>query len=131
MSMNKLFLIPLIFLLISGGCAGTQKTATIELYRNPSVGDYYECTISPEGVVHRVSREYISAAPPQEPSFTGVGGTSVWTFEAIAEGEAEIVVYNHFRGGPPQKVVTYKAVVDDKLNLTLTEWERHGDGREF
>jgi len=116
-------------LIVFAGCAGTPKTATIELYGNPSVGDSYSCTISPEGVVRQVSRNYASHAPRRGPPIAGVGGTSAWTFEAIAEGEAEIVVYNHYRGGTPRRVVTYKALVDDKLNLTLTEWKRHGDGR--
>jgi len=113
-------------LIVFAGCAGTPKTATIELYGNPSVGDSYSCTISPEGVVRQVSSKYRGTGIL---FLAGTGGKSIWTFKAIAEGEAEIVVYNHFRGGTPRRVVTYKALVDNKKKLTLTELQRHGDGR--
>jgi predicted secreted protein len=119
---KKVYAIPLISFLLFCGCAGISKTAKIEMRGNPSVGDSYECTVAPEGIVREVSHKYKSDA---KPLVVGAGGTFMWTFEAIAAGEAEIVVYNRFRGGKPEKAVTYKAVVDSGNNLTLTEWRRH------
>jgi len=100
------------------------KTVKIELSFNSSIGDMYECVISPEGVVRQASREYSSGTAP------GSEGKYIVTFEAVSEGKAEIVVYNHFRfSATGKKVVTYKAVVDSENNLTLTVLEYHGDGR--
>jgi hypothetical protein len=118
--MNKklLLIVPLVFMLFSG-CVGMQGRGQLELSANQSVGDIYKCVISPEGVVRELSSKYVSKG-----SFIGVtggGGKYIFTFEAMAEGEAEIIIYNHFRGGEPRKVAAYKATVDNKKKLTLTE----------
>jgi len=62
------------------------KTATIELSFNTSIGDMYEWVISPEGVAREVSRKYSGGTAP------GSEGKYTVTFEAVSEGEAEIVV---------------------------------------
>lgn len=108
------------------------KTVRIELDFNSSIGDMYELVISPEGVVRDASREYRngSSSRPNEPPAVGAWGTYTATFEAVSEGEAEIVVYNHYRfSATGKKVITYKAIVDSENNLTLTVLEYHGDGR--
>jgi predicted secreted protein len=51
----------------------------------------------------------------------GIGGKYIFEFEAIAEGEAEITVYNNFRRRDSIHIITYKAVVDKKSKVTLTE----------
>jgi hypothetical protein len=136
--MNKklCFIIPLVAFVVFLNCAGTQnkettnqKTAQIELSFNTSIGDMYEWVVSPEGVVREVSREYNSGTDASKIPTPGSGTKCTVTFEAVAKGEAEIVVYNRYRFGSPKKVVTYKAVVDSENNLTLTVWEQHGDGR--
>jgi len=108
--------------LLSLGCsmAQEQKTATIELEANATTGYTWVYTMSPENVIRLVSNEYVPDKTNE--GITGAGGKQVFTFEAIAEGEAELV-FSYLRewetGVPPLKTVTYKAVVDKKNNLTL------------
>ncbi|MDR0516979.1 MAG: protease inhibitor I42 family protein, partial [Fibromonadaceae bacterium] len=83
------FALPLVSALLIG-CSSTEK---IELQGNQSVGDDYHCTISPKGVVREASRKYDLMPLP----IAGIGGKYIFEFEAIAEGEAEITVYNNFR----------------------------------
>jgi len=107
---------------LSFGCSMTQeqKTATIELEANATTGYTWVYTISPEGVIRLVSNEYVP--DKNNEGITGAGGKQVFTFEAIAEGEAELV-FSYLRewetGKPPLKTETYKAIVDNKNNLTL------------
>jgi len=100
--------------------AHEQKTATVELESNATTGYSWDCTISPESVIRLVSDEYIP--DKNNEGITGAGGKQIFTFEAIAEGEAELV-FSYLRkwetGVPPLKTVTYKAIVDNKNNLTL------------
>ena len=108
--------------LLSQGCsmAQEQKTATVELEANATTGYAWVCTMSPENVIRLVSDEYIP--DKNNEGITGAGGKQVFTFEAIAEGEAELV-FSYLRKWetdvPPLKTETYKAVVDKKNNLTL------------
>ena len=108
--------------LLSLGCsmAQEQKTAKVELDANATTGYTWVCTITPDGVIHEVSSEYIP--DKNNEGITGAGGKQIFTFEAIAEGEAELV-FSYLRewetGIPPLKTVTYKAIVDNKNNLTL------------
>jgi hypothetical protein len=93
------------------GCAGTAK---LKIEGNQSVGDDWECTVTPEGVVRVVSSKYHIYLP-----FPGMHGEFIFKFKAIAEGEAEICLTNHFRGTPRESIM-YKAVVDRRKRLTLT-----------
>jgi hypothetical protein len=109
---KKLFLfLPFVFILLSG-CSSTVK---IKLYGNKSAGDNYGSIISPEGIVREVSHTYRILLP-----FPGMSGNFYFTFEAIAEGEAQIIVYNRFRGKKPIPIAVYKAVVDKQKRLSLT-----------
>ena len=106
------------------GCAGMQarKTETIELEGNPTTGYTWVYSMSPEGVVAEVSNEYI---PDQTaPGVVGSGGKFVFTFEAVAAGEAELV-FSYLRTWegtiPALRTAIYRAIVDNKNNLTLTE----------
>jgi hypothetical protein len=109
---KKLFLlIPLILILLSG-CSNTVK---IKLYGNKSAGDNYGSIITPEGIVREVSHTYKILLP-----FPGMSGNFYFTFQAIAEGEAQIIVYNRFRGKKPVPIAIYKAVVDRQKRLSLT-----------
>lgn len=109
---TKIFLyIPLIFILLSG-CSNTVK---IKLYGNKSAGDNYGSIITPEGIVREVSHRYRILLP-----FPGMSGNFYFTFQAIAEGEAQIIVYNRFRGNKPVPITVYKAVVDKQKRLSLT-----------
>jgi len=108
---KQFLLISLIFILLSG-CTNTVK---IKLYGNKSAGDNYGSIISPEGIVREVSHTYRILLP-----FPGMSGNFYFTFEAIAEGEAQIIVYNRFRGRKPIPIAVYKAVVDKQKRLTLT-----------
>ena len=107
---------------LSLGCsmAQEQKTVTVELEANATTGYTWTCTISPENVIRLVSSKYIPNE--HDDGITGAGGKQVFTFEAIAEGEAELV-FSYLKewetGVPPLKTVTYKAIVDNRNNLTL------------
>jgi len=111
MSKKLFLLLPFVFILFSG-CSSTVK---IKLYGNKSAGDNYYSVISPEGVVSEVSHSYRILMP-----FPGMSGNFYFTFKAIAEGEAQIIVYNRFRGRKPIPIAVYKAVVDKQKRLTLT-----------
>jgi predicted secreted protein len=104
--------------LVFAGCASTVK---IEFEGNESIGDRWSCRISPEGVVRLVSDKFNIYLP-----FSGMGGKFVFKFEAIAEGEAEILLTHYFRG-TPRGDIAYTAVVDRSKRLTLTKVERPFD----
>jgi hypothetical protein len=99
------------FILFSG-CSNTVK---IKLYGNKSAGDNYGSIITPEGIVREVSHTYRILLP-----FPGMSGNFYFTFEAIVEGEAQIIVYNRFRGRKSVPIAVYKAVVDKQKRLSLT-----------
>jgi len=107
---------------LSFGCSMTQeqKTAAIELEANATTGFVWVYTMSPENVIRLVSNEYVP--DKNNEGITGGGGKQIFTFEAIAKGEVELV-FSYLRewetGIPPLKTVTYKAIVDDKNSLTL------------
>ena len=119
------FLFVTVLSLLSFGCSmmQEQKTATIELKSNATTGYRWVCAISPpEGVIRQVSDEYIP--DENKEGVPGAGGKQIFTFEAVAEGEAELV-FSYLRtwetGVPPVETKTYKAIVDNKNNLTLKE----------
>jgi len=97
---------------------GCSSTAKIELLGNESVGDHYYSEITPQGIVREVWSDYSIYLP-----IPGMHGKFKFKFEAIAEGEAEIVIYNNFRRKETRYVTAYKAVVDKNKKLTLTEKE--------
>ncbi|MCL2440495.1 MAG: protease inhibitor I42 family protein [Treponema sp.] len=114
--MTRLAFIVLAFssILVFAGCAGK---ATIVIKGNQSVGDAWSCTsISPEGVVSEVSNKYRISFPA-----AGSPGTFIFTFKAIAQGEAEVVLTHYFRGEPAGSNI-YNAVVDKRKKLTLTKY---------
>jgi len=109
--MKKRFAVIVILSLFFSGCASVHK---IQMGGNASVGDNWELyAMSPEGVVD-VSIGYKIRAP-----IPGMSGTFMFIFKPIAEGEAEIILANFFRGGRPRNLITYKAVVDKRKKLTL------------
>ena len=113
MSKNTCFIMFLGILILFSSCASTAK---IEFQGNQSVGDGWECTsISPEGVVREVSNKYRIYFPAP-----GMPGRFIFKFEAVSEGEAEIVLTHYFRGRETG-ARTYTAVVDNRSRLTLTE----------
>jgi len=117
-----LYITVLSFLSLGCSMMQEQKTATIELEANATTGYIWVYTISPESVIREVSSEYIP--DKNKEGIAGAGGKQIFTFEAIAEGEAELV-FSYLRkwetGVPPLKTVIYKAIVDSKNNLTLKE----------
>lgn len=100
-----------------------NSTATIVMKENHSIGYTWEYTIKPGGIVRHVSQRYVSDNYLDENGMplAGVGQTCVHTFEAVAEGEAEIVFTLYFRGAPDESedTIVYKAIVDVKGNLTV------------
>ena len=110
--------------LLSFGCSMTQeqKTASIELEGNATTGYSWVYTMSPEGVINELSNDYIP--DKTNDGIAGSGGKFIFTFEAVSEGEAELV-FSYIKkwetGVPPIKTVSYKAIVDNKGNLTLSK----------
>ena len=99
------------------------ETAQIAFRANPSVGDNWVCTITPEGVVEQIPtpiNESQSQQNTAEPITAGAYHDFIFTFQPIASGEAEIVFTNYFRGGDPTAIKTYHASVDRKGKLTIT-----------
>jgi predicted secreted protein len=109
---------------LSFGCSMTQeqKTATVELEGNATTGYSWIYTMSPEGIIHELSNEYIPNKTND--GIVGSGGKYIFTFEAVSEGEAELV-FSYLRkwetGVSPLNTVTYKAIVNNKNNLTLVK----------
>ena len=109
------------------GCTGMQehkqdqKTAIIELEGNPTTGYTWVCAISPEGIVVELSKDYVPNE--NEEKLVGSGGKFFFTFEAIAEGAADLT-FSYLRtweeGIPAIKTESYKAIVDNRNNLTFT-----------
>jgi len=106
-----LFFILLYTIILFSGCSNRAK---IKLYGNASSGDNYGSNIMPEGIVREVSHRYRILLP-----FPGMSGNFYFTFEAIAEGEAVITIYNRFRGRKPVPKAVYKAVVDKQKRLSI------------
>ena len=111
--------------LFAPGCtqARVKNTAVVELEGNPSTGYTWVYTVSPQGIVREVSNTYI--ANQTEDNRVGSGGKFIFTFEAIAEGEAEIV-FSYLRvweeDVPPVRTVIYKAIVDGRgVELALLD----------
>jgi predicted secreted protein len=118
---KRFWLAPLLGLAVLGlGGSGAQQqnTATVELTGNPTTGYTWVYTMSPEGVVREASQEYIA----DKTGVVGSGGKFIFTFEALAAGEAEII-FSHLRTWEKEalETVVYTATVDDKNSLTLTQ----------
>ena len=108
------------------GCSGNQvfgqeeSQATVELEGNPTTGYEWTYELSNPAIIKEVSYEYIGYQEDED--VVGVGGVFVFGFAGLAEGESEIT-FNYMRSWeetPPEKTVTYLAVVDSNNNLTLT-----------
>jgi hypothetical protein len=112
MDKRLIFSISICALILLSGCSNMVK---IKLYGNKSAGDNYNSIITPEGIVREVSHSYRILMP-----FPGMSGNFYFTFKAIAEGEAQIIIFNRFRGKNPVPIVVYKAVVDRQKRLSLT-----------
>ena len=122
---NRFWLVSLLGLAVLGLLgSGTQKqkTAAVELIGNPTTGYTWVYTMSPEGVVREVSKEYIASKTDERVS--GSGGKFIFTFEALITGEAELI-FSYLRvweeDTPAMETVVYTATVDDKNSLTLTQ----------
>ena len=118
---KHLFILLLTGFLFSGCQDGKdQMTAKITLEGNPTTGYTWVYAMSPEGIVREVSSEYIP--DKTKDNVAGSGGKFVFVFEAISPGETEIT-FSYLRtwetGIPAIKTVIYRALVDDRNNLTL------------
>ena len=69
-------------------------TVVIELAANPSVGDDWQLQEEPDGDVLELVDEEVGGIPED---CDGCGGTKTFTFEAVGEGVADLVVFNCYR----------------------------------
>lgn len=129
----KKLIFPLAALLLVGllaACSGgtadgvaNSKEVTIQLAGNATTGYSWEYTTSPDGIVEEVSRDYVQD-PVSDSQMVGVGGTYIFVFKGLAEGQAE-VVFNYAQSWDtstqPAETVTYVLTVDKDLNVTVTE----------
>jgi len=121
-----LLVLAVCFLGLAVGCTtGGQQTpstiATVELEGNLTTGYAWINDISPSGVVREVSNEYVQDDAPA--GAAGVGGTFIFTFEAVSEGEAEIT-FSYLREWENEKPINtaiYKATVDANGNLKVQQ----------
>lgn len=88
--------------------AGNEFKIMIE--SNPSTGYHWEVIGElDENIVQFVSKDYRA----DEPVMPGSGGVDIWTFRAVAAGEAAITLgyYPPGEGEPPAQEVTFTIVV--------------------
>lgn len=88
--------------------AGSEFKIIID--SNPSTGYHWELVGElDEHLVQFVSKDY----RPDEPVLAGSGGVDVWTFKALAAGEAKIVLgyYPPAEGEPANQEVTFTVVI--------------------
>jgi len=116
-----LLVLSVCFLGLAAGCSvqNVQDTAVVELEGNATTGYSWQYTITPNGVVKEVSNDYVQNSIIQDAA--GVSGTYTFTFEAVAQGEAEIKFFysREWEDEPPLDVAVYKAIVDSDGNLQL------------
>jgi len=114
------YLIITVFLLF--GCSGIQGSKMIELDGNPTTGYKWVYNISREGIIREVSSEFLNAN--NDGMTAGSPGKFVFSFKAVSEGETELH-FSYLRvweeGVPAANTVIYKAVVDNRKKLTLTQ----------
>jgi predicted secreted protein len=100
--------------------AGSQ--ATVELKGNPTTGYTWIHEIANPDIIKEVAYEYIS--DQEDDDVVGVGGTFIFTFKGLAEGETEIT-FNYQRPWEedvePEETITYAVVVDGNHEVTLTK----------
>jgi len=77
--------------------------------------------MAPEGVVRELSSDYKQDFNPF--GADGVGGTFIFTFEAVSEGQATLMFYylREWENGDPVNYAVYRAIVDARGNLALEE----------
>ena len=96
--------------------------AIVELEGNPTTGYVWGFRIANPDIVRDVTTDYTGAQLDDD--VVGVGGTYIFTFEGVAEGETEIVFDYHRPWEEdvlPEETVRYIAVVDSNLVVTLTK----------
>jgi len=68
---------------------GTEnKTVTVSLTENPTTGFLWSYSFNKDGVLREVANEYKADASAE--NMEGAGGTHVWTFEGVTEGEVTV-----------------------------------------
>jgi len=130
--MKKLSLPLLILVLVLAGCGGkptqpavdqlviTEPGKNIEVTAgnefkiiidsNPSTGYHWELIGNlDETLIQFVSKDYRA----DEPVLAGSGGSDIWTFKALAAGEAKIVLGNYppGQGEPAIQEVTFTVII--------------------
>ena len=100
-----------------------KNAAVIELEGNPTTGYIWVYSMSPENIIREVSNEYIANRTGS--NIVGSGGKFVFVFEPINTGESELV-FSYLRpweeNTPPLRTETFKAIVDNNNNLTLSQF---------
>ena len=112
--MKKIFLACAVLILLAA-CAPTPtspdqtistspgKTFQIIIDSNPTTGYHWEIVGQlDKNVVEFVSKEYQSTS---QPGLAGGGGVDIWTFKAVAAGQAKITLGSY----PPSNTATQPA----------------------
>ncbi len=115
--MKKWMSLLLVLLMMLPGLAameGTEnRTVTVSLAENPTTGFLWSYAFSKDGVLREVKNEY--KADERAGNLEGAGGTHVWTFEGVAEGDVTLsFVYAQpwDTETAPAQVVSYTYRVD-------------------
>ncbi|MRR30925.1 hypothetical protein EG834_11510 [bacterium] len=77
---------------------------------NPTTGYHWELIGNPDDTLFRFVSKYYQ---PDEPVLDGSGGSDIWTFKALAAGEAKIVLGNYppGQGEPAIQEVTFTVII--------------------
>jgi len=122
-NMKKLFVF--IYLIVfctlgTSACASFDKQAVISLDGNPTTGYSWTYRQTKEGIVQEVSNEYKT----EESALVGSGGTFIFIFEGINQGETELI-FEYLRPWEkdikPIETKTYIFEVDADKNISFTE----------
>ena len=90
---------------------------TVKLDANATTNYFWNYEFSEEGIVEVVKDEYIEDTNSEE--LVGVGGTQVYEFKGLTEGEV-IITFKYQQNGSDEiaEIKTVTLTVDKNLNVT-------------
>ncbi|MEG0693732.1 MAG: protease inhibitor I42 family protein [Christensenellaceae bacterium] len=114
------------FLFLMIGCAQGSKNYTVELDGNATTGYSWQYSMSKDGIVKEVSKDYIQDEVKEqkegEPPLVGMGGKYTFVFEGVSEGEVELnFIYTQEWDKETEPASTAKIVLSVDKNGMVTE----------
>ncbi len=99
-----------------------EDTLTVKLNSNPSTGYKWEVTWADDEVLTKTDEFYTTDAAP---GVSGAGGIQSFVFKAVAPGNTTLIFkyQRSWEDIEPEETVWLFCVVDENLNLTVSEIE--------